>query len=262
MDPNRTLGIDIGGSGIKVALVDVRTGHLVTGRQRVKTPKPAAPDAIIKTVCGLCEVVDPSAFGAVGVGFPAAVKDGKVLTATNIDDEWIQSRPGDLLSEALGRRVAVLNDADAAGLAEMRFGAGRGVRGTVVVLTLGTGIGTGLFRDGVLIPNAELGRVKIAGKQAQQRASEAARKRRGVGWEEWASDLGRYLEELEQLIWPDLVIIGGGASAKSHFFLHRIDSRMPIVPAKLRNNAGIVGAAIYASEARERDECQPQDGGP
>jgi len=258
MDPNRSLGIDIGGSGIKLAVVDVRTGHLVTGRQRVKTPRPADPDAVIEAVCGLCAVVDPSAFGAIGLGFPAAIKDGRVLTATNIHDAWIESRPADLLSKALGRPVAVLNDADAAGFAEMRFGAGRGVRGTVVVLTLGTGIGTGLFRDGALVPNAELGRVKVAGKEAQQRASEVARKRRGVGWEEWAADVERYLEELEQLIWPDLVIIGGGASAKSQFFLHRIDSRVPIVPARLRNNAGIVGAAIYASEAGERP---PGDGG-
>jgi polyphosphate glucokinase len=166
----------------------------------------------------------------------------------NLDDSWLEVRPADIIGEAVGLRVTVMNDADAAGLAEVRFGAARGVTGIIVIITLGTGIGTSLFRDGLLIPNAELARVRIKGKEAQRRASEAARKRRGVSWEEWAEDVEAYLEELEKMIWPDLVIIGGGASAKAHFFLHHIDTRMPVRPARFRNNAGIVGAATYAAD--------------
>jgi polyphosphate glucokinase len=245
---HRALGIDIGGTGIKAAVVDTRTGRLTTSRKRLRTPKPATTEAVARAVQELCELVDPRTFDAVGVGFPSAIVDGHALTAVNLDDSWLEVRPADIIGEAVGLRVTVMNDADAAGLAEVRFGAARGVTGTIVIITLGTGIGTSLFRDGLLIPNAELARVRIKGKEAQRRASEAARKRRGVSWEEWAEDVEAYLEELEKMIWPDLVIIGGGASAKAHFFLHHIDTRMPVRPARFRNNAGIVGAATYAAD--------------
>lgn len=245
---HRALGIDIGGTGIKAAVVDTRTGRLTTSRKHLRTPKPATTEAVARAVQELCELVDPRTFDAVGVGFPSAIVDGHALTAVNLDDSWLEVRPADIIGEAVGLRVTVMNDADAAGLAEVRFGAARGVTGTIVIITLGTGIGTSLFRDGLLIPNAELARVRIKGKEAQRRASEAARKRRGVSWEEWAEDVEAYLEELEKMIWPDLVIIGGGASAKAHFFLHHIDTRMPVRPARFRNNAGIVGAATYAAD--------------
>lgn len=189
---------------------------------------------------------------AVGVGFPSAIKDGRALTAVNLDDGWVDLKPAEEIGRALGLRVSVLNDADAAGIAEVRFGAARKAKGTVVVITLGTGIGTSLFRDGMLVPNAELARVRIKGKAAQQRASEAARKKRGVSWEEWAEDVEAYLEELERMIWPDLIVIGGGASAKSHFFLQHIESNIPVVPARFRNNAGIIGAAAYAADERDK----------
>jgi polyphosphate glucokinase len=247
---HQALGIDIGGTGIKVAVVDTRNGRLVTGRKRLKTPKPATTAAVAETVSELCHVVDPAIFSAVGVGFPSAIKDGRVMTAVNFDDSWLDARPAEIIGGALGLRVAVLNDADAAGLAEVRFGAARGVSGTVVIVTLGTGIGTSLFRDGILVPNAELARVRIKGKEAQVKASEAARKRRGVSWEEWAADVDAYLGELQKMIWPDLVVIGGGASAKAHFFLHHLDTDMPVRPARFRNNAGIIGAATHASDQR------------
>ena len=247
---HQALGIDIGGTGIKAAVVDTRNGRLVTSRKRLRTPRPATTEAVAQTVQELCHVVDPATFSAVGVGFPSAIKEGRVMTAVNLDDSWLEARPADVIGHALGLRVSVMNDADAAGLAEVRFGAARGVSGTVVIVTLGTGIGTSLFRAGALIPNAELARVRIKGKEAQLKASEAARKRRGVSWEEWAADVEAYLDELEKLIWPDLVIIGGGASAKAHFFLQHIDTRMAVRPARFRNNAGIIGAATFAMAER------------
>ncbi len=246
----RALGIDIGGTGIKAAVVDTRNGRLATRRRRVRTPKPATTDAVAAAVREVVQAVDPGSFGAVGVGFPSAIKGGVAMTARNLDGSWIDARPAEIIGSALGLRVAVLNDADAAGLAEVRFGAARGRPGTMVLVTLGTGIGTALFHDGVLVPNAELARVRIKGKDAQLKASDAARKRRGVSWEEWASDVEAYLDELEQMIWPELVLIGGGVSAKSHFFLHHIDTRLEVRPAYFRNNAGIIGAATYAADLR------------
>lgn len=247
---DNALGIDIGGTGIKAAVVNTRTGRLVTRRRRLATPRPASPEAVVATTSELFHSFDASTFGAVGVGFPAAIKDGRALTAVNLHDDWVNVRPDQAIGQAIGLSVSVLNDADAAGIAEVRFGAAQGVMGTVVLVTLGTGIGTSLFRDGMLVPNAELARVRIKGKEAQQRASETARKRRGVSWEAWARDIDIYLAELQQIIWPDLVLIGGGASAKSHFFLHHLASEIPVRPAKLRNNAGIVGAAIHAAEIK------------
>jgi polyphosphate glucokinase len=248
---HRALGIDVGGTGIKAAVVDTRNGCLATRRRRVLTPRPATPDAVSTAVCELLAGLDVADFGSVGVGFPSAIKDGMAMTATNLHQSWIGVRPGDVIGSSLGLRVTVLNDADAAGLAEARFGAARGHPGTVVLVTLGTGIGTSLLHDGSLVPNAEFGRVKIRGKDAESKASDAARKRRGVSWEEWAADVEAYLEELEKMIWPDLVLIGGGASAKSHFFLHHIDTRLKVRPARFRNDAGIIGAATFAAELHE-----------
>ncbi len=253
MSDSLALGIDVGGTGIKAGIVNTRTGRLAAPRRRVQTPRPGTPDAVVSAICDLTHGIDMGTLGAVGVGFPAAIKDGRALTAVNLHADWLDVRPGEAIGNALGLRVAVLNDADAAGLAEVRFGVARGVMGTVVMVTLGTGIGTSLFHDGRLIPNAELARVRIKGKEAQLRASEAARKRRGVSWEAWARDIDTYLAELQQIIWPDLVIIGGGVSAKSHFFLHHLESEIPVRPAKLLNNAGIVGAALYATEMRRQD---------
>jgi polyphosphate glucokinase len=250
---HRALGIDIGGTGIKAAVVDTRNGRLATRRRRVPTPKPATTEAVATAVGELVQDIDPAAFGPVGVGFPSAIKEGVAMTAVNLDDSWLDARPADIIGNALGLHVAVINDADAAGLAEVRFGAARGQEGTMVLVTLGTGIGTSLFHDGCLVPNAELARFRIKGKEAQQKASDAARKRRGVSWAQWARDVEAYLDELEQLIWPDLVLIGGGASAESHFFLHHIDTRLKVRPARFRNNAGIVGAATYADDLRKAE---------
>jgi polyphosphate glucokinase len=250
---HRALGIDIGGTGIKAAVVDTRNGRLATRRRRVPTPRPATTEAIAGAVCELVQSIDHAAFGPVGIGFPSAIKDGVAMTAVNLDDSWVEARPADVIGRALGLRVSVINDADAAGLAEVRFGAARGCEGTVVLVTLGTGIGTSLFHDGVLVPNAELARVRLGGKDAQLKASDAARKRRGVTWAQWAKDVEAYLAELEKMIWPDLVLIGGGVSAESHFFMHHIDTRLKVRPARFRNNAGIIGAATYAADQRKEE---------
>lgn len=239
------LGIDIGGSGIKGAPVDVDAGRLQTERLKLPTPQPAAPHAMAEVVR---ELVDHFSWhGKIGITFPGVVSAGVIRTAANLDHSWIGVDAVAFLGQATGQPVTVLNDADAAGIAEMRFGAGKDEPGTVLLLTLGTGIGSALFYDGVLVPNTEFGHIEIHGKDAETRASERAREEGDLSWGKWADRVDEYLEKMESLLWPSLIIIGGGISRKSNKFLPRLSLRARIVPAGLHNDAGIVGAAMAAA---------------
>ncbi|TDE33482.1 polyphosphate--glucose phosphotransferase [Actinomadura sp. 6K520] len=244
------LGIDIGGSGIKGAPVDLSDGSFVRERYRVATPQPARPKAVAKVVA---EVVEHFGWdGPVGVTYPGVVMDGVTMSAANVSKQWIGLDAASLLADATGREVTLLNDADAAGVAEMRLGRGRGRRGTVLLLTLGTGIGSALFTDGVLVPNTEFGHIEIDGEDAELRASAKAREEEGLGWAEWAGRLGTYMARLEALLSPSLIIVSGGVSKRSERFLPLIEGvRAEIVAARLVNHAGIVGAAMAAAAAHE-----------
>jgi polyphosphate glucokinase len=246
-------GIDVGGSGIKGAPVDTETGEVVAERIRVKTPRPATPEAIVATAV---EVVRRSGWdGPVGCGFPAVIKDGVVRTAANIDRANIGFDMQGRLEQELGNPVCVINDGDAAGLAEMRWGAGRGIEGVVLMLTLGTGIGSSLFVEGRLVPNTELGHIEIRGKDAEHRASDGARKRDDLSWREYAERLDEYLHRIEDLLWPDLIVIGGGISKKSEKFLPHLTARTRVVPAQMLNEAGIAGAALAGMPAEATVEA-------
>jgi polyphosphate glucokinase len=210
----------------------------------VKTPQPATPEAMAHVFNGI--VKHHKWQGPIGCAMPGPIKSGKVLTANNIDKSWIGVEAVELFGRACGRHVTVINDADAAGLAEIRFGAGKDKKGVVVLITLGTGIGSALFVDGELVPNTELGQIEVRGKNAERRASARIRKEKGWGWEKWAKAVAEYLHIVEQIIWPDLIIIGGGVSKSAGKFLPYIKSRAVIVPAQLRNDAGIIGAALCA----------------
>lgn len=235
-------GIDVGGSGIKGAPVDTVSGELLTERVRIKTPHPATPEAIVETAV---EVVHQAGWqGPVGCGFPAVIKDGVVQTAANIDKAAIGFDLRAAIERELGTTVSVVNDADAAGLAEMRWGAGRDQSGVVLMLTLGTGIGTSLFVGGRLVPNTEFGHIEIRGKDAEHRASDTARKREDLGWKEYARRLDEYLHKIEDLLWPDLIIVGGGISKKSEKYFPHLTARTRVVPAGMHNDAGIAGAAL------------------
>ena len=239
------LGIDIGGSGIKAATVDVTTGDLTTPRVKVTTPRPALPDPIAEAVAGL--VAGSGWAGPTGVAFPGVVIGGVTYTAANLDPAWVGLDARALFTKATGLTLSMLNDADAAGMAEMTFGAGRGEKGTVLMLTFGTGIGSALFTDGVLVPNTEFGHIEIHGKDAEERASERAREVQNLSWGKWASRVDDYLAHVEALVSPGLFIIGGGISRKADRFIPLLTSvRARIVPAALHNNAGIVGAAMAA----------------
>jgi polyphosphate glucokinase len=240
------LGIDIGGSGIKAGLVDLTTGALRTQRVRVPTPQPATPRAITEVVAALVSPLEID--GTVGATFPAVIKQGVAKTAANVDKSWLGLDVAAALSGAIGASVKVVNDADAAGLAEMRVGAGRDAPGTVVTVTFGTGIGTALFIDGTLVPNTELGHLELDGSDAEARAAESARDREGLSWAKWAKRVQRYLRELEMLLTPDLFIVGGGASKKAESWVPAVEVQTPILVAALRNDAGIVGAAFAAAE--------------
>lgn len=238
------LGIDVGGTGIKAALVDVEAGKLTAKRMRVLTPRPATPKAVSMTVT---EVVNHFEWdGPIGCGFPAAIRSGKVKIAANISKKWIGKNIESLFAEAAGRPVTVLNDADAAGVAEMRFGAGRGQEGTVIVVTLGTGIGTALFVDGHLVPNTELGHIEIGGRDAETLAAARVREKKNLSWKEWGERLDKYLATVQFLVWPDLIILGGGVSKKYEKFIPSLNVDTRIVPAQMLNQAGIVGAAASA----------------
>ncbi|MFI9152101.1 polyphosphate--glucose phosphotransferase [Streptomyces sp. NPDC053367] len=246
-------GVDIGGSGIKGAPVDLDRGDLTQERFKVLTPHPATPDAVAD---GVREVVGHYGWtGPVGITFPGVVTGGSTIrTAANVDKGWIDTDARALLSERLGGLpVTVVNDADAAGVAEMRFGAGRDRRGTVILLTFGTGIGSALFVDGVLVPNSELGHLELGGHDAEKRASSKAKEDADLTWEHWARRVRKYLAHVEMLFSPELFIIGGGVSRKSDKFLHLLGGiKAEIVPAQLQNNAGIVGAAMRAAEEGAR----------
>ena len=241
------IGVDIGGTGIKAGIVDSRRGVLVGDRVRVPTPQPADTASVVAATAELVAGLGADA-GPVGIGLPAVIKTGHVEMAANLDQSWIGAEAADLFSGAIGRPCVILNDADAAGVAEMRYGAGKGVKGTVLVLTLGTGIGSALFVDGILVPNLEFGHIEIRGKDAERRASAGARERRGLSWKDWAPLLDEYLDTIERLVWPDLIILGGGISKKPEKFVPYLTTRAPIVTATLQNEAGIVGAGVRARE--------------
>ena len=238
------LGIDIGGTGIKGAQVDGAGGELLGERFRVTTPRPATPETVAEGVARVVEHFDWK--GPVGAGFPAVVRQGRVCTAANIDDSWIGRNAESIFREATGCPFSVLNDADAAGMAEMRFGAGRGRSGVVLVLTIGTGIGSALFTDGRLVPNTEFGHIEMDGKAAEERASARVRTRRNLSWKRWASRVDAYLQRVAFYLWPELIIIGGGVSKRHERFLPHLTVDCEIVPARLRNEAGIIGAAAVA----------------
>lgn len=242
-------GIDIGGTGIKGAPVDLATGRFLDERHRIPTPQPATPAAVAATVAELVASFEVPSGMPVGVTFPAVVHHGVARSAANVDGTWIGTNIEDVIGEALGRPVHAVNDADAAGYAEVRHGAAAGTRGVVLVVTLGTGIGTALIADGRLVPNFELGHLEIDGHDAETRAADSARVREDLSWEEWAPRLQRYFGVLEDLLWPDLIVVGGGVSKHADLFLPLLHLRAPIVPARLRNAAGIVGAAALAARA-------------
>lgn len=257
----RALGIDVGGTGVKAALVDTASGKLLSERVRLKTPRPATPQAVAQTVR---DVVDQLARGhslpadiPAGCGLPGVVKDGRVLTVANIDQGWLEVSAEEVLGEALGRRVSTVNDADAAGLAEMRLGAGRAQRGTVLLLTIGTGIGSALFTDGRLVPNTELGHLEYRGHEAEKMLSGVVREKRGLSWLEWATEFNGYVARLEAYFWPDLLIFGGGVSKAMEKYRANLRSRAPIVAASFLNTAGIVGAALCAVESAIASESRP-----
>lgn len=240
------LGIDIGGTGIKGAPVNVETGELVAERFRIPTPQPALPNAVADVVEQIARNFNYS--GPTGITFPAIVKKGVVFSATNVDKSWIGTDAAELFRSHVGGPVTVVNDADAAGIAEMHFGAGRGRRGVVILLTFGTGIGSAIFHDGKLLPNSEFGHLQMCGKDVEKRASEKVREEKGLSWKKWAGRVSDYLAYLEELFSPDLFIIGGGVSNKSEKFLPYLTAGTEVVvePAQMRNEAGIIGAACLA----------------
>jgi polyphosphate glucokinase len=242
------LGIDFGGTGIKGAPVDLDAGAFAADRVKIATPRPATPEAVAAV---FRELVDrfPVSTSPVGVTVPAVVHHGVVGSAANIDDSWIGTDADAVFTEALGREVHVVNDADAAGLAEVEYGAARGHRGLVIVTTLGTGIGSALIHDHVLVPNSELGHLEVEGHNAESRAANSAREAEGLSWEEWAGRLTTYYRTVERLFSPELIVVGGGVSKSWDKFGPLIDIETEIVPATLQNKAGIIGAALVATRA-------------
>ena len=239
------LGIDVGGSGIKGAPVNITNGTLTAPRFRLKTPRGAETQAVATTITEIVRHFDWA--GPVGIGFPAPIKQGIVKLAANISPAWVGINADEFLTKATGCDVSVRNDADAAGLAEMTFGAGLGQAGTVIMVTLGTGIGSAIFHAGSLIPNTEFGHLQIDGQDAESGASDAARQRDGMSWKKYARRLNRYLQQMEKLFWPDLFIIGGGISKESENFIPLLTVEARVVPATFLNEAGIVGAALAAA---------------
>jgi polyphosphate glucokinase len=243
----KRFGIDIGGTGIKGAPVDLRTGELVGERVRILTPQPAVPDAVAAVVK---EVVDAFGWnGPVGCAFPGVVKEGVVRTAANMDERWVDLDADALFTETLGMDVHMLNDADAAGLAEVRYGAAKDRTGVSILVTLGTGLGTALFVDGHLVPNSELGHIEIDGVDAEKLASERARIEQDQSWKKYAKHLDAYLGRIEAYLNPDVIVLGGGGSKKADKFLPLLKRQCEVVPAALLNDAGIVGAAMEAGKA-------------
>jgi polyphosphate glucokinase len=244
----QAFGIDFGGTGIKGAPVDLTTGELVADRSRVKTPEKATP-ASVTPIFGMLLGQFPASDGPVGVTVPAVVRRGVVHSAANIDESWIGTDADKVFTQSIGRQVHVVNDADAAGLAEVRYGAAKGRKDLVMVVTLGTGIGSALLYNGILVPNTELGHLELRGHDAEHYAANSAREREELSWSHWARRLTRYFQMLEKLFSPDLFVVGGGVSKDSDEFLPLLEIDTTIVPAELLNNAGIIGAALYAAEA-------------
>ncbi|MGP4057466.1 polyphosphate--glucose phosphotransferase [Mycobacterium sp. 4D054] len=243
--PRRGFGIDVGGSGVKGGIVDLDTGRLIGDRFKLPTPQPATPDAVAKTIA---EVVAHFGWdGPLGVTYPGVVTDGIVRTAANVDKGWIGLNAREVIGGALnGQPVTVLNDADAAGLAEEKFGAGRDNTGVIVLLTFGTGIGSAVIHNGVLLPNTEFGHLEVGGKEAEHRAASSVKERKDWSYERWTKEVTKVLVAIENAIWPDLFIVGGGISRKADKWVPLLENRTPVVPAALQNTAGIVGAAMAA----------------
>ncbi|HVA84941.1 MAG TPA: ROK family protein [Candidatus Saccharimonadales bacterium] len=249
----RALGIDIGGTGIKAAVVDLATGKLLTDRIREATPQPATPEAVVKVVADVVRQLEATGMLTAstpgGAGFPSVIRGGRAMTATNLDSAWIGAPVQQLLEDRLGRPMLVLNDADAAGVAEVAHGAGKGQPGVVLVLTIGTGIGSALFIDGQLVPNLQLGHLEFHGKEAESRLSGAARLRRKIGWKKWAREFDDLLGYLEKYLWPDLIILGGGVSKELPKYQKHLRTSTPLVAAAMLNTSGIVGAAMAGGNA-------------
>ena len=238
------LGIDVGGSGIKGAPVDTETGQLLAERIRIKTPKNGEPEPIAEVVNQIAQSFNWKA--PIGIGFPAPIKGGVAMMAANVSEKWVGTNADALFTKITGCDCTMINDADAAGVAEMSFGAGRGNYGTVIMITLGTGIGTAIFHRGQLLPNTEFGHLEVEGEDAEFRASDAARQREELSWKKYAKRLNKYLSTMENLFWPNLFIIGGGISKESEKYLPLLTIETPVVTAQLLNEAGIVGAALGA----------------
>ena len=246
--PKQILGIDIGGSGIKAAPVDLHSGEFVKDRRRIPTPESGGPEEIIEIARALCREFDWD--GPVGCAFPGVIRKGHTLPAANLNPAWVGINADKLFSEAIGNPVTMINDADAAGLAEVDLGAAKGVDGVVVMITLGTGIGTAVFVDGHLVPNTEFGHLRLDGVEAEDLASSRAKNDDEIGFSEWSKRVENYLLEMERLFWPDMFVIGGGISKNFEKFGPRIQIDTPVVQAELKNRAGIVGAALAASKDR------------
>lgn len=244
MKLKKILGIDIGGSGVKGAIVDTKKGKLITERYRIPTPQPSTPEAVAEVIGKISMHFKWN--GPIGAGFPGVIQQGVARTAANVDKSWIDKDLNKLFSKVTGCKVHVVNDADAAGMAEMKFGAGKGYKGTLMLITVGTGLGTVLFTNGNLVPNMEMGHILLHGADAERYATDAARKRDNLDWDTWADRFNEYLLRIEELLWPDKFIIGGGASKKSEKFLSHLTTKAKVVPAKLMNEAGIVGAAMVS----------------
>jgi polyphosphate glucokinase len=248
--PTQAFGIDIGGSGIKGAIVDVTTGQLATDRRKILTPRPSTPTAVAGVVAQL--VADAHWQGDIGATFPAIIKHGVAQSAANVDRSWVGTDVDLVFTEAVGggSEVTVLNDADAAGIAEARFGAAKGVSGVVIVLTFGTGIGSALLMNGVLVPNTELGHLELDGYDAESRAAASVKDEQKMSYKAWAHRVNHYMKHVERLFTPDLFVVGGGVSKDSEKWVPLLELNTPVEPAQLLNNAGIVGAAIAAVERR------------
>jgi len=251
--PFTAIGVDVGGTGVKAAVVDVATGELASPRMRLRTPQPSTPAAVIEVVGQIIDSLADQGYAPEGVpagaGLPGVVKGGRLLTAANIDKAWLEVEARQLIADRIGRPVVLVNDADAAGLAEVTFGAARGVKGTVLLLTIGTGIGSALFTDGHLLDSTEFGHLPYRGRDAETLLSGTARERRRIGWKRWAREFNEYLALLEKWFWPDLFVLGGGLSKEYAKYAKWLSSPAPIVTASMLNTAGIVGAALAAAQA-------------
>ena len=243
------LGIDIGGSGVKGAPVDLEAGDFAADRFRIETPERSTPDNVVRIVGEIIDhFADTLGDAPVGITVPAPVRHGVTPMMANLDEAWEGLQADKFFADKLGRSVTLVNDADAAGLAEVQYGAAKGTQGVVILTTLGTGIGTAVINDGILLPNTEFGHIEIDGHDAESRAAMSVKENEELSWSEWAERLQRYYSELEKLLWPDLFVVGGGVSKKHEKFLPLLDLKTPIIPATLKNKAGIIGAAWLAEQ--------------